>query len=63
MTTTHKAAPAKQGYLTTEFWVSLLTAVGAVTASAAGVLPSKYAALAATISTLAYALSRGLAKQ
>lgn len=57
-----KAAPAKPGYQTTEFWVSVLTAVGAVAAAATNNLPDRYAALASTISVVAYSLSRGLAK-
>jgi hypothetical protein len=57
-----KNAPAKPGYLTTEFWVTVLASVGAVAASAEGSLPQKYAALATTISVVAYSISRGLAK-
>jgi hypothetical protein len=52
----------KAGYKTTEFWVSLLTTIGALTASATSVLPEKFAALVAAVSTFAYAFSRGLAK-
>jgi len=57
-----KAAPAKPGWRTTEFWVSIATAVGTVAASAEGSLPPRYAALASTVAAVAYALSRGLAK-
>lgn len=52
----------KPGYKTTEFLVVLLTDIGVVTASITGNLSPKYAALAASISVAAYALSRGLAK-
>lgn len=51
------------GYKTTEFLVVVLTNVGAVVAAAAGWLPPRYAALASAVSTAAYALARGLAKQ
>lgn len=59
---TLKSAPAKPGYQTTEFWVTVLTAVGATAASATNNLPPRYAAFASTISVVAYAISRGLAK-
>lgn len=52
----------KPGYKTTEFWVSVLVAAGALIAALADALPPRYAALAATISGGLYALSRGLAK-
>ena len=52
----------KPGYKTTEFYVALLTIVGATIAALAGNLSPKYAALAAAISTAAYAIARGLAK-
>jgi hypothetical protein len=47
---------------TTELWVTVATDVGVVAASLSGVLPAKWAAIAASVSTLAYALSRGIAK-
>lgn len=53
----------KPGWKTTEFWVTVATDVGVVAASAAGVLPEKYAALAASVSVVAYNISRGLAKK
>jgi hypothetical protein len=58
-----KAAPAKPGWQTTEFWITVLTAVGATAAAATDNLPPRYATLATTISVVAYALSRGLAKR
>lgn len=57
--------PTKQvvpGWKTTEFWVSVATIVGALTATLAGNLPDKYAAIATAVSAAAYAISRGLAK-
>jgi len=57
-----KSAPAKPGWQTTEFWVTVLTAVGATAAAATNNLPPRYATLATTISVVAYAISRGLAK-
>lgn len=53
----------KPGWKTTEFWASAAAAVGAYGAAAAGVLPAKYAAIAAAVSSAAYAFSRGLAKK
>lgn len=52
----------KPGYLTTEFYVSILTSVGAVIASIAGGLPDSMAAKVAMVSAAAYALSRAVAK-
>jgi hypothetical protein len=52
----------KPGLRTTEFWVSVLTDVGVIAASSSGVLPAKYAAITAGISTLAYSISRGISK-
>jgi hypothetical protein len=52
----------KPGWQTTEFWVTVASAVGMITAAASGVLPSKYAAFLITISGVAYKISRGLAK-
>jgi hypothetical protein len=57
-----KAAPAKSGWQTTEFWVTVLTAVGAVAAAQQNALPPRYAALASAVSVSAYAISRALAK-
>lgn len=57
-----KAAPAKAGWKTTEFWLAIATAVGTVATSAEGSLPPRYAAIASTVAFVAYALSRGLAK-
>lgn len=53
----------KPGWKTTEFWVSVATSVGAVTAASVGVLPEKYAALMVAVSSGAYAVARGLAKK
>jgi len=53
----------KVGYTTTEFWATVLTSVGAVAAQIAGFLPDPWGAVVAGISTAAYAISRGLAKQ
>jgi hypothetical protein len=58
-----KAAPATPGWQTTEFWVTILTAVGATAAAATNNLPPRYATLASTIAVVAYAISRGLAKR
>lgn len=52
----------RPGIKTTEFWLTAIGLVGAVSAAAAGVLPPKYAAALMTISAAAYKLSRGLSK-
>lgn len=53
----------KPGWKTTEFWITVATDVGLVTAAAAGALPEKYAAYAVAISVAAYNIARGLAKK
>lgn len=52
----------KSGLKTTELAVTVLTDVGIIASALAGALPAKWAAVAATISTVAYSISRGLAK-
>lgn len=52
----------KPGYRTSEFYVTATTIVGLVVAALAAPLPSKYAALGASLSGGFYAISRGLAK-
>lgn len=52
----------KVGWKTTEFWIIVATEVGVVAAAAGGVLPEKYAAVAASVSGAGYAIARGLAK-
>lgn len=52
----------KPGLKTTELWVTVLTDVGILAAALQGSLPPQWAAVSAAVSTLAYSLSRGLAK-
>lgn len=53
----------KSGWRTTEFWISLLTSVGAVGAAIAGLpISAPVAAGVAAVSSVAYAISRGMAK-
>ena len=52
----------KAGLRTTEFWVTTLTAIGALAASLAGELAPRYAAIASAISVAAYAISRAITK-
>jgi hypothetical protein len=52
----------KPGRKTTEFALTLLTLAGTVTASIAGSLPPKWAAVASGVETTVYALSRALVK-
>jgi hypothetical protein len=57
------AVAVKPGFKTTEFLVTVLTAVGAFVAALADALPARYAAIASAVSAGAYAVSRGLAKR
>lgn len=52
----------KDGWKTTEFWVTALAIVGLVASSAAASLAPRYAAIGVAVSTAAYAISRGLTK-
>lgn len=52
----------RKGYQTTEFWVTVLSIIGLVASSASASLSPKYAAVGASVSAAAYAISRGLAK-
>jgi hypothetical protein len=56
------AAPVKSGWKTTEFYVTVFAIVGLVVSSLAASLSPKYAAIGASVSAAAYAISRGLAK-
>lgn len=53
----------KPGIKTTELLVTVLADVGLVAFSISGALPAKWASVAVAVSTAAYAISRGLAKQ
>jgi hypothetical protein len=50
------------GQKTTEFLTTVALVVGVVAFAVADKLPPRYAALSASISVAAYAISRGLAK-
>lgn len=52
----------KAGFKTTEFWVTAATIAGSTLASFSNNLDPKWATAAAAVSSIAYALSRGLAK-
>ena len=56
---------SKPGYLTTEFWTSVLSALYLILNSTGVVnqIPSKWSGVALAVVTAAYALSRGAAKQ
>jgi len=62
MMSTPPNKPVKPGYQTTEFWVTLAIVIGSLTATLAGNLPDKYAAIATAVSAAAYAIARGIAK-
>lgn len=51
------------GIKTTELWLTVVTDIGVLASSLAGALPPKWAAVAAAVANVAYAISRGLAKQ
>jgi hypothetical protein len=53
----------KSGWKTSEFWVTVLATVGGIGSSIVGFIPASSAALVALGSTMAYALSRGIAKK
>ncbi len=53
----------KTGIKTTELWLTLFTDAGIIATALQGALPPKWAAVAATVANVAYAISRGLAKQ
>lgn len=53
----------KSGWKTTEFWISVAAAIGALGSAAAGMVPAEWATAIAAISGAFYALSRGLAKK
>ena len=59
---THPVTTGNAGFKTTEFWMSILAALGAVMASVGGVLPQPWGMVLVTVSGAAYAVSRGLAK-
>lgn len=52
----------KHGLKTTEFLITILTIIGSVTAGLEGVLSPKWAGIFATISGVAYTLSRSFLK-
>lgn len=51
------------GLRSTELWLTVATNIAVLASALAGELPPRWAAVAATIATGAYALARGLAKQ
>ena len=52
----------RPGFKTSEWIVTLLTIIGATATAAQGSLPPKWSAIIATIATVSYTISRGLAK-
>jgi len=57
-----REAQQKSSFKSVEFWVAVLSGLGAVAASLAGILPPELAAKIAVGSSVAYSLSRGMAK-
>lgn len=56
------AGELKAGYKTSEFYVTVFAVLGLVISAAATSLSPRYAAIGASVSASAYAISRGLAK-
>ena len=52
----------KEFWRTSEFWISILTNLGALASAIAGALPMKYAVPLMGLVNGLYAVSRGLAK-
>lgn len=52
----------KPFYKRTEFWATVLSVAGATGASYEKILDPKYAVLISALSTIAYTISRGIAK-
>lgn len=59
---TSSSTTIKSGLKTTEFWITILYELGIIATAIQGSLPPKWAALAGSVGTLAYGISRGLAK-
>lgn len=53
----------KPGWKTSEFWIVVLSMITSDSATLAHLLDPKWAAIVMAVGSLAYALSRGLAKQ
>ena len=62
MNETTASSKLTPGWQTSEFWMTALGHVGLILATASGVLPAKYAAIAGALSQVAYNVSRGLTK-
>ena len=52
----------KSGIKTTEFWVTIATIIGSSAAAVQHILDPKYAVFASSLSAMAYAISRAIAK-
>jgi hypothetical protein len=52
-----------KGFKSTEFWATVAVDVAMLATALAGTLPAKWAAVAASIATIGYSISRGLAKE
>ena len=53
----------KQGYKTTEFWVTLLAIIASVLVASDDLLESRWSGLSAALASGLYAISRSLAKR
>lgn len=54
---------SRPGWKTTEFWLTVATAVAAMLATVADLVPAEMAGMLIAISNGLYAISRGLAKK
>jgi hypothetical protein len=57
-----EAKVVKSGFKSSEFLVTALTVIGSAAASFAGIMDPKIGGILMAISSVAYAISRGLAK-
>lgn len=53
----------KEGYKTTEFWLTLFSTASGILGTYGGLIPTPWGLILSTIVTAGYTISRGLAKQ
>lgn len=54
--------PVKSGIFTSEFYIAVVTSIASISLALSHSLEPKYAVIAAALSSMAYSISRGLAK-
>lgn len=53
----------KPGWKTTEFWLTIFTALNGIVGQYAGLIPEPYGIIITSVMGAAYSISRGLAKK